>query len=63
MEKEIKEKEYQVIIKPSVARKLLKLGNVICDIKPNKINKELSVYVFRVDEKFINDLKEIKYKR
>jgi hypothetical protein len=52
-------KEYKVIIKPSVARKLLKLGNPIIDIKPNKNNPtEATVFVFEKTEKFVEDLKE-----
>lgn len=52
------EKEYQVIIKPSVARKLLK-NHAIKDIKPNKINKDATVFVFENTEEFRRSLSEI----
>lgn len=59
-ENETIEQKYKVIIKPSIARKLLKLGNQICDIKPNKNNSEASVFVFEFNEKFMNNLNELK---
>lgn len=53
-------KEYKVIIKPSVARKLIHAGNQVIDIKPNKNNPvEATVFVFRNDDKFKDDLRKI----
>lgn len=49
----------KVIIKPSIARTLLHMNNLIIDIKPNK-NKPLeTVFVFEDTEKLRNDLSSI----
>jgi len=42
-----------------VARHLLKLGNPIVDIKPDKQKINSSVFVFEITEKFKNDLAAI----
>lgn len=61
MENETKEQKYKVIIKPSIARQLLKLGNHIVDIKPNKDNPLIAtVFVFEFNDKFKEDLKYLK---
>lgn len=52
---------YKLIFSPIVARKLLKMGHVIVDIKPNKNNKEMTVFIFENTEKFRNDLSTIKW--
>ena len=44
------------IFSPNIARRLLKMGNVIIDIKANKANHEKTVFIFRKDEKLKNDL-------
>ncbi len=51
--------ENKIVFLSSVARHLLKLGNTIVDIKPDKTNKERTVFVFRNDEKFKHDLAEV----
>lgn len=40
--------EKRVFIVPSatIARKLLKMGYVVCDIKPHKKNKDMTVFIF-----------------
>ncbi len=48
--------EGKSIFAPNTARRLLKMGNVIIDIKPNKDNHERTIFVFRKDEKLLNDL-------
>lgn len=53
MNTEIKCKE---IFTPYVARKLLKMGNKIVDIKPYKGNRDKTVFVFEVTDKFIEDM-------
>lgn len=59
-----KEKEFQVVKNPVVARKLLKLGYTICDIKPNKENPKVStVFVFKNNEKFQQDYNELNKKK
>ena len=60
MEQKTKEQEYKIIIKPSIARKLLKLGNPILDIKPHREFKSETVFIFEITEKFKNDLSELK---
>lgn len=47
---------YKLIFQPYVARHLLKLGNPIVDIKPDKEKQGHTVFVFEKTEKFINDL-------
>ena len=47
------------IFNPSLARKLLKMGNTIIDIKPKKENKNETIFIFKCDEKLINDIKNI----
>lgn len=44
------------IFTPFVARKLLKMGNAIIDIKPCKENKDKTIFVFKYTEKLMNDL-------
>lgn len=50
----------KLIFSPTVARKLLKLGHVIIDIKPKKENKNESIFIFEDTEKFRKDLSTIK---
>lgn len=59
---EIKEKEFQVVKKPSEARQLRHKGHLIEDIKPKEGNREASVYIFRNTEDFRRDWDEIKKK-
>lgn len=47
------------ILNPSMARKLLKAGNPIVDIKANKVNKSKSVFIFEVTDKFTDDFTKI----
>jgi hypothetical protein len=54
------EQKYKVIIKPSIARQLLHKGNPIFDIKPHKDDKNRTVFVFKINEKFWNNLSELK---
>lgn len=46
----------KAIFSARTARKLLKMGNTIIDIKPNKENREKTVFIFRFDDKFKEDL-------
>lgn len=50
-------KKYKSIFTPGVARYLLKLGNPIIDIKPDKNNNDKTIFIFEETEKLINDLK------
>ena len=49
----------KVIIKPSIARTLLHMNNLIIDIKPNKDKPLETVFVFEDYEKLRNDLSSI----
>ncbi len=50
---------YKIVLNPSIARQLLQKGNVIVDIKPNKNNKEQTVFVFEDTDKLHSDLTTI----
>lgn len=49
----------KVIYSPSMARQLLHKGNIIIDIKPNKINKRETIFVFECTDKLLEDLTSI----
>ena len=49
-------KNTKAIFSARTARQLLRLGNTIIDIKPNKENREKTVFIFRFDDKFKDDL-------
>ena len=51
---------YKSIFTAGVARYLLKLGNPIYDIKPDKKNKNKTIFVCEETEKFINDMASVK---
>lgn len=48
--------EGKSIFTPKTARALLKMGNVIIDIKPDKTNHDKTIFIFRNDEKLKQDL-------
>lgn len=48
--------KYKSIFTPYVARRLLKMGNPIVDIKPDKNNKDKTIFVFEINDKFNNDI-------
>lgn len=50
---------YKVIFNPSIARQLLRKGNEIKDIKPNKENIKETVFVFECTDKLLSDLTSI----
>ena len=51
---------YKSIFTAGVARHLLKLGNPIYDIKPDKGNKDKTIFIFEETEKFMNDMASVK---
>ena len=53
------EKQYKIIFKPSLARKLLKDGNYVVDIKKSRDNENATVFVFENTAKFREDLSRI----
>lgn len=51
--------EYKSIFTPRVARYLLKNGNQIYDIKPNKNNPEKTIFIFNITDKLKQDLTSV----
>lgn len=49
----------RLVTDPRVARKLLKKGFVVIDIKPNKSNPDKSVFIFENTEEFKIALDEV----
>lgn len=47
--------ETKSVFTPYVARRLLKMGNPIVDIKPCKEDRSKTIFVFEVTEKFRKD--------
>ena len=47
--------ETKSVFTPYVARRLLKMGNPIIDIKPCKEDRSKTIFVFEVTEKFKRD--------
>jgi len=63
----MEEKEFILISNASIARKLLKSGFTIVDIKPHRLNKVRTVFIFKRTESILNEIesieKEFKSKR
>ena len=55
-------KEYISIFKPKIARRLLKMGNPIYDIKADKENSDRTIFIFKNTEKLKKDLSELTQK-
>lgn len=49
--------ETKSVFTPYVARRLLKMGNPIVDIKPCKEDRAKTIFVFEVTDKFKQDFK------
>ena len=45
----------KVIFNPAMARKLLKAGNPIKDIKPDNSDIDKTIFLFEVTDKFMED--------
>ena len=52
--------KYKSIFTAGVARYLLKLGNPIYDIKPDKKNKDKTIFIFEETKKIKNDMASVK---
>ncbi len=52
-------KTTKCILNPAVARKLLREGNPIIDIKANKSQKDKTVFIFELTDKFIGDFRKV----
>lgn len=55
--------KYKSVFNPGIARRLLKLGNPIYDIKPKKELPEASIFLFEETDKFKSDLSDILLKQ
>lgn len=44
------------IFTPYVARRLLHMGNPIIDIKPDKKNRDKTIFIFEITNKFKEDM-------
>lgn len=51
-------KEYKIVTSAAIARKLLKDGFVIADIKPKRGHERETIFVFEVVEGFIDKLEQ-----
>jgi len=49
-------KQYKEIFTPYVARRLLKMGNPIIDIKPDKENRLRTIFLFENTKKLQEDM-------
>lgn len=54
----VPEKNYKVVSTPSIARKLLKDGYRVADIKPKHGHERETIFVFEVSGDFMNKLTE-----
>lgn len=52
------DKRYKEIFTPYVARRLLRMGNPIIDIKPDKNNRDKTIFIFEITNKFNVDIVE-----
>lgn len=55
-------KNFKSIFKPAIARKLLKMGNKIVDIKAQKEDMNKTIFIFENTEKLNKDLDWIQQK-
>lgn len=51
----MEEKNSKLIFKSYIARRLIKMGNKVIDIKPDRENAQRTIFVFNVDDKFNRD--------
>lgn len=52
----MEDKKVKFIFTPYVARRLLKMGNAIIDIKPDENNKDKTIFIFELTEKLKSDM-------
>lgn len=57
--KEQKNNVCRSVFNPGIARRLLKAGNPIVDIKPKKETPDATIFLFQDTDKFRKDLDEI----
>ena len=44
-----------------IAKQLIKMGNIVVDLQPDKANKDKVIIYFKVNKKFENDLKSLSH--
>lgn len=49
----------KIVLYPNIARKLLKMGYTIVDIKPKKENPVCSLFIFKIEGDFEKDFNEL----
>ena len=52
--------KYKSIFSPKIARYLLKTGNLLYDIKPDKNDEDKTIFIFENTEKLKNSLNNLK---
>ncbi|WP_297419631.1 hypothetical protein [Clostridium sp.] len=52
----MQEEKVKLVFKPEIARKLIRMGYRIVDIKPNKQIKNMSVFIFAIEGNLKEDL-------
>ena len=52
-------KNFKLVFNPGCARRLLRVGCTISDIKQSKENPDKTIFVFKVDEKFKSEFERI----
>lgn len=57
---EITTVKYKSVFVPGIARRLLKMGHPIYDIKPKKENPDASIFIFAETEEFKRDFVSVK---
>lgn len=57
--KTVIKKTCKLIFSPAIAKRLLEKENYIVGIKPDKFNKEKTIFAFEITDKFNKDLDEI----
>lgn len=55
-------KKFTSIFKPKLARNLLKMGNLIYDIKADKLNTNKTIFIFENTSKIQKDIKFLQNK-
>ena len=55
----MEEMNSKLVFSPMIARRLLKMGNQIIDIKGDKNDQKRTVFVFKKDDKFNTDFSTV----
>lgn len=56
------EKSAKIIYEACDARKLLRMGYTIIDIKPDKNNANKTLFIFKVEDNFLDDMKKVVFR-